>query len=229
MDRKIEKPFMTIKEWAVKHMEYVPRSSSTNPDGTENHDFRIRLLSGRLGPCCQFLMRHALSRSLVEHIRANLKIKEYEDMRNKKNTYAASSSTIWSASTDRMLRSETSTSAKPDESIAIFSSSSHISERSLLIKEYDETKHLLKKSIHSTQKATLDVSARRAECEELRCTLNSYHNDIEENNENLRFLGLLIVESKYSINQIRQDAQNLDNVFRQKFKLYQQVFMLAIC
>ena len=37
MDRKIEKPFMTIKEWAVKHMEYVPRSSSTHPDGTENH------------------------------------------------------------------------------------------------------------------------------------------------------------------------------------------------
>ena len=91
MEVKSAMDYQCLKNWASDFMDYVPRESSLESKITNNKDFHSKLISGRLGVYWQYLIRHARSRSQVQHIRDNLKLQEFQDAKNKKNAKILSS------------------------------------------------------------------------------------------------------------------------------------------
>ena len=220
MDGQVEGS-TSLKEWAMTYMEYVPKLPINKTDRNGNHDFSSKLLSGRLGVYWQHLIRHARSRSQIQHIRDNLKVQEFQDAKNKKNAQHPSSMTLSeTVSSDNTLRSNASLYSKKDVSVLTFGpNTSTISERSLLIKEYDETKRLLRKSIGLTQRTTMDVECRVEECEDLKHQLQVYQANIDENYEKLKFLTLLTHKTKEAIGLMKQDVKYLGHILQRTFNV----------
>ena len=221
MEGKREDVSMGLKEWATKHMEYVPRVSSDSAERNGNKDFQSKLRPGRLGIYWQHLICHARSRSQVQHIRDNLKLQEYHDTKNKKNgkCLLSSTTTCETLSFDNTLRSNTTYYSQKDfNNLTLGTNASALSERDLLVKEYEETKRLLKKSNSHRQRAKADIERRVSECEELKHQLQAYEANIDENYEKLKFLSLLIQRSKESVNVMKKDTQSLEGILQRRFE-----------
>ena len=210
MDKDVQKNAPSLREWTITHMEYVPRVSAEEPDNNGDKNFPSRLLSGRLGIYWQYLIRHARSRSQVQHIRDNLRIQEFQDAKNKKNLQTHMST----METDLTRKSNPS---RNDISITLEANSSVLSERRILIKEYDDTKHQLKKSKCQIQKLKMDIQSNLLECEELKNRFQMYQIQIDQNYEKLKFLSSLNSKSKESISEMNKDAKFLEHTVIKRF------------
>lgn len=210
MDKHVEKSATSLKEWTVNNMEYVPRLSAKESENNGDKNFPSRLLSGRLGIYWQYLIRHARSRSQVQHIRDNLRVQEFQDAKNKKN-FLTYTSTM---ETDMTLKSNPS---RNDISITLEANSSVLSDRRILIKEYDDTKHLLKKSRVQVQKVKMEIHSNLLECEELKNRFQKYQIQIDQNYEKLKFLSSLNTMSKESISAMNNDAKFLEHTLKKRF------------
>ena len=210
MDKHVQKSAPSLKEWTIDHMEYVPRVSAKAPDDNGDKNFPSRLLSGRLGIYWQYLIRHARSRKQVQHIRDNLRIQEFQDAKNKK-ILQTNTSTM---ETDMTLISNPS---RNDISITLEANTSVLSDRRILIKEYEDTKHILKKSKCQIQKVKMDIQSNLLECEELKNRFQMYQLQIDQNYEKLKFLGSLNSMSKESICAMNNDAKFLEHTVIKRF------------
>ena len=203
---------VNLKEWAITRMDYIPHISKTNNGNIQ--DFRTKLMSARLGTYWRYLVRHARSSEQVQHIRNNLKIQEFEaaKIKNKIGILSASTATM-----SETVASDLTFSAENDSVLTYGSNSSNISERSFLLKEYAETKRLLKKSNGLTRNAQIDVKSRLEQCEEFKDQLQHRKINSEEKREKIKFLSLLILHAKQSIEAMKQDVQHLNFWLRTRF------------
>ena len=214
MEGLAENGSLRLKEWAMNRMEYIPRVSNKGADLNCENDFQSRLYSGRLGVYWQYLVRHARSRAQVQHIRDNLKIQEFQDAKHKKGINLLSTTIKY----DDTIKLNKNHRKNEDISTLTFElDSSAVSDRSLLLKDYDDTKHLLRKSIGLTRRARMDVECRVTECNELKTRLHVYETQIDQNYETLKFLSLLTSKTKESIKAIKHDVQTLENTLQTRF------------
>ena len=215
MELSIENDYQYLKKWATECMEYVPRDASLDSNFNGN-DFHSKLISGRLGIYWKYLIRHARSRSQIQHIRDNLKIQEFQDAKNKKNAkiLALTSDTDVTIKVNKPLKRQQDIS-----SMSFELDSSNISNRSLLIKEFDETRHLLKKSSSKIERTKLEIKSILEECEELKIQKQEHDNHTDHNFEKLGFLRNLKENTRNSINEITKYSQFMEQTMIQRFDL----------
>ena len=215
MESSTENDYQYLKKWASECMEYVPRDTSKDSNINGN-DFHSKLISGRLGVYWKYLIRHARSRSQIQHIRDNLKIQEFQDAKNKKNAKILA----LTSDTDVTIKVHKAHKGQQDISSMSFElDSSNISNRSLLIKEFDETRHLLKKSSSKIERTKLEIKSILEECEELKIQKQEHDNHTDNNFEKLDFLRNLKQNTKDSINQITKYSQFMEQTMIQRFDL----------
>ena len=190
MGVQVVKDYQCLKDWASDSMDYVPRTSSLESRITNDKDFHSKLISGRLGVYWQYLICHARSRSQVQHIRDNLRLQEFQEAKNKKNAQILS----LTLNKDTTLKLNKSNKGQQDISSMTFElDTSNISNRSLLIKEFEETKQLVKKSSSRIQKTKIDIDSILLECEEFKTLLQEHEIQIDQNFEKLNFEYLSIL------------------------------------
>ena len=209
---------LNLKEWAIKRMEYVPRVSNKENNKSQNN-FQGSLFSGRLSTFWQHLILHARSRSQVQHIRDNLRLVEFQNDKNKKSSRYQSTNLSAYGDLEETVRSNKSiyTNRNINAYVPELDSSAP-SERSYLLKEYDETKYLLRKSAGHIKKAKMDAECQMEECNELKNRLNANQNQVSQNYEKLKFISLLIQNTKTSIKIMKSDSLTLSSVLQTRFE-----------
>ena len=213
---RIANDYESLQNWATDCMDYVPRESSIEAKIHNDKGFHSKLTSGRLGIYWQYLIQHARSRSKVQHIRDNLKVLDYQEAKNKKNAQILS----FTSDKDVTFKFNKPNKGQQDISSMTFElESSTISNRSLLIKDFEETRHLVKKCSSKIHRTNVEIQSLLVECEELKSRLQEHEDHTNQNFEKLNFLQSLKKKTKDSIDDISQYSRYLEQTLIQRFIL----------
>jgi len=216
MEVRIANDYESLQNWATDCMDYVPRESSIEAKIHNDKGFHSKLTSGRLGIYWQYLIQHARSRSKVQHIRDNLKVLDYQEAKNKKNAQILS----FTSDKDVTFKFNKPNKGQQDISSMTFElESSTISNRSLLIKDFEETRHLVKKCSSKIHRTNVEIQSLLVECEELKSRLQEHEDHTNQNFEKLNFLQSLKKKTKDSIDDISQYSRYLEQTLIQRFIL----------
>ena len=216
MEVRIVNDYESLQNWATDYMDYVPRQSSIEAKIHNDKGYHSKLTSGRLGIYWQYLIQHARSRSKVQHIRDNLKVLDYQEAKNKKNAQILS----FTSDKDVTFKLNKPNKGQQDISSMTFElESSNISNRSLLIKEFEETRHLVKKCSSKIHRTNVEIQSLLTECEELKSRLQEHEDNTNQNFQKLNFLQSLKMKTKDSIDDISQYSRYLEQTLIQRFNL----------
>ena len=216
MEVRIVNDYESLQTWATDCMDYVPIESSIEVKIHNDKGFHSKLTSGRLGIYWQYLIQHARSRSQVQHIRDNLKVLDYQEAKNKKNAQILS----FTSDKDVTFKFDKPKKGQQDISSMTFElESSSISNRSLLIKEFEETRHLVKKCSSKIHRTNMEIQSLLIECEELKSRLQEHEDHTNQNFEKLNFLQSLKKKTKDSIDNISHYSGYLEQTLIQRFNL----------